>query len=87
MSKILSIFNNKGGVGKTTYMFHIAHLLSRQPHNRRVLIVDCDSQCNVTSYALDDTAIQASWQQNGNSIFRVIEPVYEGIGDFEQKDL
>jgi chromosome partitioning protein len=84
MSKILSIFNNKGGVGKTTYMFHIAHLLSRQPHNRKVLIVDCDSQCNVTSYALDDTTIQASWQPNGNSVFRVIEPVYEGLGDFAQ---
>lgn len=84
MSKILSIFNNKGGVGKTTYMFHVAHLLSRAPHNRRVLIVDCDSQCNVTSYALDETSIQSSWQQNGNSIFRVIEPVYEGIGDFLQ---
>lgn len=82
MTKILSIFNNKGGVGKTTYMFHVAHLLSRQPHDRRVLIVDCDSQCNVTSYALDETSIQASWQQTGNSIFRIIEPVYEGIGDF-----
>ncbi len=82
MSKILSIFNNKGGVGKTTYMFHVAHLLSRHPHNKRVLIVDCDSQCNVTSYALHEESIQASWSQDGNSIFRVIEPVYEGIGDF-----
>ncbi|WP_222619504.1 ParA family protein [Undibacterium hunanense] len=27
--KIISIFNNKGGVGKTTYLFHIAHLLER----------------------------------------------------------
>lgn len=84
MGKILSIFNNKGGVGKTTYMFHVAHLLSRSPHNRRVLIVDCDSQCNVTSYALDEAAIETSWLPNGNSIFRVIEPVYEGVGDFAQ---
>lgn len=81
MSRILSIFNNKGGVGKTTYMYHVAHLITRQ-HNKRVLVVDCDSQCNVTSYALDETAIQASWQEGGNSIFRVIEPIYEGIGDF-----
>jgi len=29
MSKIISIFNNKGGVGKTTYMYHVAHLLAR----------------------------------------------------------
>ncbi|RBO13482.1 hypothetical protein DSL61_18000, partial [Vibrio cholerae] len=26
--KIISIFNNKGGVGKTTYMYHIAHILA-----------------------------------------------------------
>lgn len=84
MSKILSVFNNKGGVGKTTYMFHIAHLLARAPHNKRVLIVDCDSQCNVTSYALDEPSISNSWQVGGNSIFRVIEPVYEGLGDFAQ---
>jgi len=81
MSKILSIFNNKGGVGKTTYMYHVAHLLTRM-HRKRVLIVDCDSQCNVTSYAMSEDDIQASWQVGGNSIFRVIEPIYEGIGDF-----
>lgn len=81
MAKILSIFNNKGGVGKTTYMYHVAHLLNRQ-HKRRVLIVDCDSQCNVTSYTLNETDIQKAWQVGGNSIFRVIEPIYEGIGDF-----
>lgn len=23
----IAIFNNKGGVGKTTYLFHIAHIL------------------------------------------------------------
>ena len=28
--KIISVFNNKGGVGKTTYMYHIAHLLEKK---------------------------------------------------------
>ena len=82
MAKILSIFNNKGGVGKTTYMYHVAHLLSRK--NRKVLMVDCDSQCNLTSYAMSNENIELAWQQNGNSIFKVIEPIYEGIGDFNQ---
>lgn len=80
MSTILSIFNNKGGVGKTTYMYHLSHLLARR--GRRVLMVDCDSQCNLTSYALSEEQIEAAWQEDGNSIFRVIEPVYEGVGDF-----
>jgi len=28
--KKISIFNNKGGVGKTTYMYHVAHMLCRR---------------------------------------------------------
>lgn len=82
MAKTLSIFNNKGGVGKTTYMYHIAHLLARK--GRKVLMVDCDSQCNLTSYCLTVDATEQSWLPGGNSIFNVIEPVYEGIGDFNQ---
>ncbi len=43
---IVGIFNNKGGVGKTTYMYHVAHVLSRK--GKSVLMVDCDPQCNLT---------------------------------------
>jgi hypothetical protein len=43
MTTTKSIFNNKGGVGKTTFLFHVAHRLADQ--GRRVLMVDCDSQC------------------------------------------
>ncbi len=56
MPAIISIFNNKGGVGKTTYMFHIAHLLEQS--NKTVLMVDCDSQCNLTAYALPESNIE-----------------------------
>lgn len=38
----IAIFNNKGGVGKTTYLFHIAHLLA--DNGFTTLMVDCDSQ-------------------------------------------
>ncbi|MFD2677659.1 ParA family protein [Camelimonas lactis] len=79
MAKTISIFNNKGGVGKTTYMYHVAHLLAEDGSN--VLVVDCDSQCNLTAYCLSDESIELSWAADGNSIFRNIEPVYETIGD------
>ncbi|WP_442939356.1 ParA family protein [Nostoc sp.] len=68
MPAIISIFNNKGGVGKTTYMFHIAHLLEQS--NKTVLMVDCDSQCNLTAYALPESNIERSWSERGNSIWR-----------------
>lgn len=81
--KIISIFNNKGGVGKTTYMYHVAHLLSEL--GKTVLMVDCDSQCNLTAYSLADADIRRSWSPDGNSIFRNIERVYQTVGDIRSR--
>jgi len=44
---IISIVNNKGGVGKTTVAVNLAHALTRR--GQRVLVIDMDSQCNATS--------------------------------------
>ncbi|MGI6014601.1 MAG: ParA family protein [Oscillospiraceae bacterium] len=79
----IAIFNNKGGVGKTTYLYHIANLIADKQST--VLMVDCDSQCNLTSYTLNDTQIKKSWADEGNSIYRVIEPIATGIGDFRKR--
>lgn len=57
----IAIFNNKGGVGKTTYLYHIANLIADK--GKKVLMVDCDSQCNLTSYALNDTQIKKLGQK------------------------
>lgn len=40
MAVFLSVFNNKGGVGKTTYMYHIGHILAE--NGKKTLLVDCD---------------------------------------------
>lgn len=81
--KKIAIFNNKGGVGKTTYMYHVAHLLVQR--ELTVLMVDCDSQCNLTAYTLTDPQISRSWGPEGNSIYRAIEPVYRTTGDVRQR--
>ena len=47
MATILSIINNKGGTGKTTTTLNLGAALSRK--RKRVLLVDLDSQCNLTS--------------------------------------
>lgn len=47
--KCISIFNRKGGVGKTTISVNLAADLSFY-HNKKVLVVDCDPQGNTTSY-------------------------------------
>jgi chromosome partitioning protein len=79
MAKIISIFNNKGGVGKTTYLYHLAHCLAAR--NKVVLMVDCDSQCNLTAYSLSDQAVESAWKKDGNSLYRAIERVARGLGD------
>lgn len=44
--KIISFFNHKGGVGKTTSAYHIGWKLTQK--GKRVLLIDTDSQCNLT---------------------------------------
>lgn len=51
--KSLTFFNNKGGVGKTTLACNMAHYLSSRL-NLRVLLIDCDPQCNATQLLLAD---------------------------------
>ena len=49
----IAIFNEKGGVGKSTSVVNIASTLA-QEFDKKVLILDCDKQCNATDYLLKD---------------------------------
>lgn len=52
--KIIALMNQKGGVGKTTMAFNMAHALARQ--GKRVLCVDMDPQFNFSSmFGVDPT--------------------------------
>ena len=44
---VLAQVNQKGGVGKTTVGFHIAHMAAEL--GRRTLVIDLDSQGNATT--------------------------------------
>ncbi len=57
--KTISVFNNKGGVGKTTLTFHLAHALAELGH--RTLLVDLDPQCNLTIYGMDEDRLHQIW--------------------------
>jgi chromosome partitioning protein len=52
MAKRLVLFNHKGGVSKTTTVYNVGWTLAELGH--RVLLVDADPQCNLSSLILGD---------------------------------
>lgn len=54
--KIISLFNHKGGVSKTTTTFNLGWKLADLGY--KTLIVDADPQCNLTSLVLDYDSIE-----------------------------
>lgn len=73
----ISIFNNKGGVGKTTLSFHFAHALALL--GKKVLIVDLDPQCNLTILSMPDAKIFSVWDQE--------EKFMSDFGEFDSLSL
>jgi len=59
--KTISIFNNKGGVGKTTLTFHLAHALAEMGY--KTLLIDLDPQCNLTIYGMDQEQLHQIWKE------------------------
>lgn len=82
-AKRLAIFNHKGGVGKTTLTVNIAYALIRL--GKRVLLVDSDPQCNLTSYLIEaskvDEMLDASESASGRTLWSAVKPVAEGLGE------
>ena len=82
---ILSLYNHKGGVSKTTTTFNLAHLLAE--NNKNVLLVDADPQCNLTELCLgqviaelDEVAAKTGIIQDlpGTSILDALKPRING---------
>ncbi len=46
--KTISLFNNKGGVGKTTSVINLAYILAES--GKQVLVIDCDGQQNCSRF-------------------------------------
>lgn len=83
--KIITLYNHKGGVSKTTTTFNLAHLLVQK--GKKVLVVDADPQCNITELLIGDqiskmdTEVVKSGQDNelpGTSLLEILKPRIDG---------
>jgi cellulose biosynthesis protein BcsQ len=81
--KKIALFNHKGGVGKTTLTINIAEALA--DNGRRVLLVDADPQCNLTSFYMPENLLEkrlaeSDGDDSGGTIWTALRPVAEGQG-------
>jgi cellulose biosynthesis protein BcsQ len=85
MTKIISIFNNKGGVGKTTILWNLADAIARK--GKRVLMVDFDPQCNLSLAVLGtDPFTKTLPTQNvpyGTTVRAYLQRFLQNTGGFE----
>lgn len=81
----LGVFNHKGGVGKTTLTMNLAATLAGM--GRRVLLVDADPQCNLTSYLIADDVVDdlldKADSDAGQTIWSALRPLSEATGSFK----
>lgn len=75
--RTITFFNNKGGVGKTTMVYHVAWMLSRL--GVRTIAIDLDPQSNLTSMFLSVERLEEIYDNNLNvTILDAITPVTSG---------
>lgn len=80
--KSICIFNNKGGVGKTTLLCNLAAYFSLKKQ-LKVLMIDCDPQCNATAYMLDEELLEEIYAREAGTINDFIKPLRRGKGFLE----
>lgn len=77
----LTFFNNKGGVGKTSLVYHLAWIFADL--GLQVLAVDLDPQANLSSMFLDEDRLEELWPEGEHpqSLLGAIQPLLRGMGD------
>lgn len=79
--KSIAFFNNKGGVGKTTLIYHVAYMMTELGYT--VVAVDLDPQANLSSMFLSEMTLYERIE-DGKSITEAIKPLVKGIGDLNE---
>lgn len=85
--KSIVVFNNKGGVGKTTLLCNLAAFLAQSNH-KRVLVVDADPQCNASIYLMgEDYVISKFSEPTTTTIYKIMQSIRRGKGYIAEMDI
>ncbi len=77
----IALFNNKGGVGKTTLVYHLAWMFANR--GVRVLAADLDPQANLSSMFLAEERLEDLWPdgKHPDTVLGAVQPMLDGTGD------
>lgn len=76
--KTIGFFNNKGGVGKTSLVYHLAWTFADM--GRAVVAADLDPQANLSAMFMNEDELQSAWR-DGETVYTAIRPIVSGTGD------
>jgi cellulose biosynthesis protein BcsQ len=78
---VIAFFNNKGGVGKTSLVYHLAWMFADLQVT--VLAADLDPQMNLTAAFLDDDKLELFWAPDPRefTVHGFLQPLLKGTGD------
>jgi len=84
---VVAFFNNKGGVGKTSMVYHVSWMLADR--GLRILAADLDPQANLTAAFLDEQRLEELFPDKDHSatVFGCLQPLKRGTGDIAEPRL
>jgi len=81
--RTIALFNNKGGVGKTSLVYHLAWMFREL--QLKTVAVDLDPQANLSTFFLDENDIERVWlSAEVTTVWEAIRPLYERTGDIAE---
>lgn len=84
--RVIAFFNNKGGVGKTSLVYHISWMLSEL--RLKVIAADLDPQANLSSIFLPPDILEDIWNDDcRGTIHTAMAPLIRGVGDLNSPEI
>jgi len=84
---VIAFFNNKGGVGKTSLVYHLAWMYADLGWS--VVAADLDPQANLSAMFLNDDELEDLWERHKGpvTVYGCLLPLLRGVGDITPPEL